>query len=158
MWWMGTLPKESNVKLKEVLSQGRSVHSPSLLRSSHPRWQRLVKEQVGAAWPQLMPRGSGHILLSKCPAYTQTALPEPWTGCSVPERHMTEPCISLLRKAGISSFPYVEWRWTGPEHIMFSLFSKRMSVLHHQYKHVIAICRKQTWGYFCHISCEKVRS
>lgn len=125
---MGVLPKESSIKLKEVLPQGkRSMCSHSLMESLQPRWPHSVKEQVEAAWPPSLLRGNGQVLYSKCPAYTQPTLPKPWIKCSVPKRHMTKCCISLITRAGISSLLYVKWRWMVPEHITFSLIQTLVS-------------------------------
>ena len=45
-----------------------------------------------------------------------------WMCCSQ-ESSMTKRHTSLITTIGISSFLYVEWRWMGPEHVIFSLFS-----------------------------------
>lgn len=46
----------------------------------------------------------------------------------------------------------------GPEQFVFLLFSKLLSVSNHHdtfmvknLKYIVAICRKQTQGYFCHV-------
>lgn len=82
------------------------VHSHSLLGSSHPSWWHLVKEQAGAVWPQAMPRRKRQVLLSKYPAYTQPALPEPGTERAVSKRDITKSYILLITQAGINSFLY----------------------------------------------------
>lgn len=57
-----------------------------------------------AVWPQALPREKGQVLLSKCPAYTQAALPEPGTERAVSKRDITNSYILLITRAGTSSF------------------------------------------------------
>lgn len=103
------------------------VYSHSLLGSSHPRWWHLVK--AGTVWPWAMPRGMGQALLSKCPAYTQPALPEPRTECAVSKRDVTNSYILLITRAGTNSFLYKKVDGTITH--LFSLFSKIISVSNH---------------------------
>lgn len=82
------------------------LYSHSFLGSSHPRWWHLVKKQSGAEWPQAVPGEKGHVLLSKCPAYTQPALPEPETERAVSKRDISKSNILLITRTGTNSFLY----------------------------------------------------
>lgn len=148
--------RKAMLSWKKLLLRLRAVvYIPTPFGELTSQMMAFSEGAAWAVWPQALPREKGQVLLSKCPAYTQAALPEPGTERAVSKRDITNSYILLITRAGTSSFLWR--RWMGPEQFVFLLFSKLSVSNHHDtfmlknLKYIVANCRKQTQGYFCHV-------
>lgn len=159
---MWTLLKESNVKLKEVPSQAKRGMWCIFPLPFGELPSQMMALSEGAGWgsvPSGHARGKGGVLLSKCPAYTQPALPEPKTERALSKRDLAKSYILLITRAGTNSFLYKKVNETRT-HCILTLLQTPISFKPSWYfyrcqelfKYIGAICRKQTQGYFCQIS------
>lgn len=95
------------------------------------------------------------------PSYTQPALPETWVEHAVPkgETWLNLVSHSLLGLGSALFFTLSKGGWNQKTsyspllqmHVSFKP-SKYVYRCEGLYRYIIAICRKQTWGYFCFVS------